>query len=70
MPDQQPQCTRAEELKRLLMEEPTAANEYLRSNLPGLAEGVSRLREAVRAFREAVLDLTNNCRPTTAGERC
>ena len=38
MPDEQPKWTRAEELKRLLMEEPTAAKEYILSSAYGAVE--------------------------------
>ena len=57
MPPAPSQWSKAEELKRLLMEEPTAAEEYLRSSLSGTVEALRRAAPALHALAHGLLEL-------------
>ena len=70
MPQERPQWTKAEELKRLLMEEPTAVKEYLRTNFSNIALRVARLRAAVRSLNRALSDLSFKLPSEDDRERC
>ena len=56
MSHQPPRWTKPEELKRLLMEEPAAAKEYIRDNLPGAVDALRGAeREATRQQQAIVI---------------